>query len=57
MGYGILLVLVACLIGLLMWLWLTFIVILGGAELDSEVEHQAAMSPPPAAAKERRGSD
>jgi membrane protein len=45
------------LIGLLMWLWLTFIVILAGAELDSEIEHRAAMSPPPAAGKERRGSD
>jgi membrane protein len=30
------------LVGLLMWLWLTFIVILAGAELDSEIEHQAA---------------
>lgn len=29
------------LIGLLMWLWLTFIVILAGAELDAEIEKQA----------------
>lgn len=27
-------------IGLMMWMWLTFIVILVGAELNSEVEHQ-----------------
>jgi membrane protein len=32
------------LIGLLMWLWLTFLVILAGAELDSEIEHQTAPS-------------
>src|SRR5579871_1276978 len=30
------------LIGLLMWLWITFIVILLGAELDAEIEHQTA---------------
>ena len=29
-------------IGLMMWLWLTSIVILAGAELDSEIEHQTA---------------
>jgi len=30
------------LIGFLMWLWITFIVILLGAELDAEIEHQTA---------------
>jgi membrane protein len=30
------------LIGFLMWLWITFIVILLGAELDAETEHQTA---------------
>jgi membrane protein len=30
------------LIGLLMWLWITFIVILAGAEFDAEIEHQTA---------------
>jgi membrane protein len=30
------------LIGLLMWMWLTFIVILAGAELDAQIEHQTA---------------
>lgn len=30
------------LVGLLMWLWITFIVILAGAELDAEVEGQIA---------------
>src|SRR5262249_31406883 len=30
------------LVGLLMWLWITFIVILAGAELDAELEHQTA---------------
>ncbi len=30
------------LVGLLMWLWITFIVILAGAELDAEIEHQTA---------------
>lgn len=29
-------------IGLLMWLWLTFIIVLVGAELDAEIEHQTA---------------
>lgn len=29
-------------IGLMMWLWLTMVVILFGAELDSEIEHQTA---------------
>ena len=29
-------------IGLMMWLWLTMVVILLGAELDSEIEHQTA---------------
>jgi membrane protein len=29
--------------GLMMWLWLTFIVILTGAELDAEIEHQTAV--------------
>ena len=29
-------------IGLMMWLWLTSIVVLAGAELDSEIEHQTA---------------
>jgi membrane protein len=29
-------------IGLMMWMWLTFIVVLVGAELNSEIEHQTA---------------
>ena len=29
-------------IGLMMWLWLTSIVVLAGAELNSEIEHQTA---------------
>jgi membrane protein len=30
------------LIGLLMWLWVSIIVVLAGAELDAEIEHQTA---------------
>jgi membrane protein len=29
-------------IGLMMWMWLSIIVILVGAELNSEIEHQTA---------------
>jgi membrane protein len=29
-------------IGLMMWMWISFIVILFGAELNSEIEHQTA---------------
>jgi membrane protein len=32
-------------IGLMMWFWLSSIVILAGAELNSEIEHQALISP------------
>ena len=30
------------LVGLLMWLWVSIIVVLAGAELDAEIEHQTA---------------
>jgi membrane protein len=32
-------------IGLMMWFWMSAITILVGAELNSEIEHQAAVSP------------
>ena len=30
------------LVGLMMWMWLSIIVVLVGAELNSEIEHQTA---------------
>ena len=30
------------LVGLMMWLWVSIIVVLAGAELDAEIEHQTA---------------
>jgi membrane protein len=29
-------------IGMMMWMWLSIIVVLAGAELDAEIEHQTA---------------
>ena len=31
-------------IGLMMWLWMSAIIILAGAELNSEIEHQAVVA-------------
>jgi len=32
-------------IGLMMWLWLSFLVVLAGAELDQEIAHEFARGP------------
>jgi membrane protein len=32
-------------IGLMMWFWMSAIIVLTGAELNSEIEHQAVVSP------------
>ena len=34
----------AAVIGLMMWFWMSAIIILAGAELNSEIEHQAVVA-------------
>ena len=41
-------------VGFMMWNWLTNVIILAGAELNSEVERQSALSP--SAGKPRQGA-
>ena len=45
-------------IGLMMWMWMSAIIVLCGAELNSEIEHQTArdstVGPPEAAGRPRR---